>query len=118
MLGTVAAVEQDLLRDGFLLRYRTQTGVDGLPGDENPFLACSLWLAEAYARCGRLDDATELMDRLVGVLNDVGLVSEEYDPRSGALVGNYPQAFSHLSLIGAALAIRDAQAGAGPRARR
>jgi GH15 family glucan-1,4-alpha-glucosidase len=112
--GTLAVVEQDLLRDGFLLRYRTQTGVDGLPGDENPFLACSWWLAEAYARCGRLDDATAMMDRLVAVLNDVGLVSEEYDPASGALLGNFPQAFSHLSLIRAALAIRDARAADGP----
>jgi GH15 family glucan-1,4-alpha-glucosidase len=116
--GTLAAVEQDLLRDGFLLRYRTQTGVDGLPGDENPFLACSWWLAEAYARCGRLGDATALMDRLVAVLNDVGLVSEEYDPGSDALVGNFPQAFSHLSLIRAALAIRDAQGPDGLVAQR
>jgi GH15 family glucan-1,4-alpha-glucosidase len=116
--GTLAAVEQDLLRDGFLLRYRTQTGVDGLPGDENPFLACSWWLAETYARCGRLGDATALMDRLVAVLNDVGLVSEEYDPGSDALVGNFPQAFSHLSLIRAALAIRDAQGPDGLVAQR
>jgi GH15 family glucan-1,4-alpha-glucosidase len=118
VLGTVAAVEEDLLRDGFLMRYRTATGVDGLPGDENPFLACSWWLVEAYARCGRLDEATAMMDRLCGVLNDVGLVSEEHDPRTGALLGNFPQAFSHLSLISAALAIRDARAGAAPRTRR
>ena len=118
VLGTLAAVEEDLLRDGFLLRYRTSTGVDGLPGDENPFLACSWWLVEAYARSGRPAEATALMDRLVGVLNDVGLVSEEYDPRTGALLGNFPQAFSHLSLIQAALAIRDAGAVAEPDAGR
>ncbi len=105
VLGTIRAVEEDLLRDGFVLRYRTDTGVDGLAGDENPFLACSWWLVEAYARCGRLDDARVLMDRLLGVLNDLGLVSEEYDPRTGRLVGNFPQAFSHLALVGAAQAL-------------
>ncbi len=110
VLGTIRAVEEDLLRDGFVLRYRTGSGVDGLAGDENPFLACSWWLAEAYARCGRLDDATALMDRLVGLTNDLGLVSEEYDPATGELLGNFPQAFSHLSLIRAAVAIRDARA--------
>ncbi len=108
--GTIRAVEEDLLRDGFVLRYRTESGVDGLDGDENPFLACSWWLAEAYARCGRVDDATALMDRLVGLTNDLGLVSEEYDPATGELLGNFPQAFSHLSLIRAAVAIREARA--------
>ena len=118
VVGTVRAVEEDLLRDGFVLRYRTDSGVDGLAGDENPFLACSWWLAEAYARSGRVDDATALMDRLVGLANDVGLVSEEYDPRSDALLGNFPQAFSHLSLIRAAVAIRDARAPGGHARRR
>lgn len=113
VLGTIRAVEEDLLRDGFVLRYRTGSGVDGLSGDENPFLACSWWLAEAYARGGRLDDATALMDRLVALTNDVGLVSEEYDPSTGELLGNFPQAFSHLSLIRAAIAIRDARTPEG-----
>ncbi len=112
VLGTVAAVEEDLLRDGFVLRYRTQTGVDGLPGDENPFLACTGWLARAYALGGRLDSAEEVLARLVGVRNDLGLLSEEYDPRTGALLGNFPQAFAHLALIHAALAVRDARAAA------
>jgi GH15 family glucan-1,4-alpha-glucosidase len=109
VLGTVAAVEEDLLRDGFVLRYRTETGVDGLPGDENAFLACTGWLARAYALSGRLDEAEKVLDRLAAVRNDVGLLSEEYDPRTGKLLGNFPQAFSHLALIQAALAVRDAR---------
>ena len=107
-LGTVRAVEQDLLRDGLVMRYRTQTGVDGLPGDEHPFLACSFWLVTAYARAGRRDEAHALMRRLVALTNDVGLLSEEYDPVTARMVGNFPQAFSHLALIGAALALHDA----------
>ena len=107
--GTIAAVEADLLRDGFLLRYRTESGVDGLAGDEHPFLACSWWLVSAYAVCGMVGKARELMDRLMEVPNDVGLISEEYDPRAGRLVGNFPQAFSHLTLIGAAHAIAEAE---------
>jgi GH15 family glucan-1,4-alpha-glucosidase len=108
MLGTIAAIEQDLLRDGLLLRYRTESGVDGLSGDEHPFLACSFWLVSAYARAGRLDDAHALFDRLVGLTNDVGLLSEEYDPVEGRMAGNFPQAFSHLSLVQAAFALREA----------
>jgi len=115
VLGTIRAVEEDLMRDGFLLRYRTDSGVDGLAGQENPFLACSWWLVEAYARCGRLDDARALMEKLLGVLNDVGLASEEYDPGTGQLVGNFPQAFSHLALVGAAQALME---GGDPTGRR
>jgi GH15 family glucan-1,4-alpha-glucosidase len=107
-LGTVRAVEQDLMCHGLLLRYRTASGVDGLPGDEHPFLACSFWLVTAYARCGRLEDGHALMRRLVALANDVGLLSEEYDPVNGRMVGNFPQAFSHLALIGAATALHDA----------
>ncbi len=114
-LGTVRAVEEDLMRDGFVLRYRTDSGVDGLSGKENPFLACSWWLVEAYARCGRLEDARSLMERLLDVLNDVGLASEEYDPETGQLVGNFPQAFSHLALVGAAQALME---GGDPTGRR
>ena len=105
MLGTVAAIEADLLENGLLLRYRSESGVDGLPAGENPFLACSFWLVEQYALSGRLSDATELMDRLVGYCNDVGLLSEEYDVRGSRQAGNTPQAFSHLSLVRAADAI-------------
>ncbi|MFB2556872.1 glycoside hydrolase family 15 protein [Herbiconiux liangxiaofengii] len=114
MLGTVAAIENDLLRDGLLLRYRPETGVDGLPGGEHPFLACSFWLVEQYAHSGRLEDATRLMDRLVGLSNDVGLLSEEYDVDGHRQVGNTPQAFSHLALVRAADAIDRASAGLPP----
>ncbi|MET1052427.1 MAG: glycoside hydrolase family 15 protein [Mycetocola sp.] len=109
MLGTVAAIENDLLRDGLLLRYRTEAGVDGLPGDEHPFLACSFWLVCHYARIDRIDDARALMDRLVGFSNDVGLLSEEYDAANGRQMGNTPQAFSHLALVQAAKAIKAAE---------
>ncbi|RPE75318.1 MULTISPECIES: glycoside hydrolase family 15 protein [unclassified Frondihabitans] len=105
MLGTVKAIEEDLLHDGLLLRYRTESGVDGLAGTENPFLACSFWLAEQYGRSGRIDDATRLMDRLVGFANDVGMLSEEIEVATGRHVGNTPQALSHLALVRAADAI-------------
>jgi GH15 family glucan-1,4-alpha-glucosidase len=108
MVGTIRAVERELMRDGLVMRYRTQAGVDGLAGDEHPFLACSFWLVVAYARAGLLDDARALMDRLVGLANDVGLLSEEYDPIGKHMVGNFPQAFSHLTLVGAALALAEA----------
>ncbi|MCW2797880.1 glycoside hydrolase family 15 protein [Nocardioides sp.] len=109
MLGTIAAIEEDLLRDGLVLRYRTQTGVDGLEGDEHPFLACSFWLVSAYAAAGRVDDAHALFDRLVGLVNDVGLLSEEYDAANSRMVGNFPQAFSHLALVQAAFNLADAR---------
>jgi len=103
MLGTIEAVEKDLMRDGLLLRYRTQSGIDGLDGDEHPFLACSFWLVSAYALAGRHDEASALMDRLTGLPNDVGLLSEEYDVAGDRMVGNFPQAFSHLALVIAAM---------------
>ncbi len=106
VLGTIAAIEEDLMHDGLLHRYRTQTGVDGLEGDEHPFLACSFWLVSAYAQAGRRDDAHALMDRLCGLANDVGLLSEEYDTDGDRMAGNFPQAFSHLTLVQAALALR------------
>ena len=112
MLGTVAAIERELMHDGLLLRYRSESGVDGLPAGENPFLACSFWLVEQYASSGRVTDATELMDRLVGYCNDVGLLSEEYDVRGNRQAGNTPQAFSHLSLVRAADAISRVTPGA------
>jgi GH15 family glucan-1,4-alpha-glucosidase len=110
MLGTIRAVEEDLIRDGLVLRYRTDTGVDGLPGDEHPFLACSFWLVSAYARAGRVDDARRLFDRLCELPNDVGLLPEEYDARHGRMVGNFPQAFSHLALVRAAYDLADCTA--------
>ena len=108
MLGTVAALEEDLMHGGLLLRYRTESGVDGLPPGEHPFLACSFWLVEQYALSGRETDARELMDRLVGLRNDLGLLSEEYSPELGRMLGNYPQALSHLALVRAADALDEA----------
>jgi len=103
MLGTVAALEEDLLSDGLLMRYRFEDStIDSFPPGEHPFLACSFWLAEQYARSGRLDDARALMDRLVGYANDVGMLSEEYDVKDGRQAGNTPQALSHLALVQAA----------------
>jgi GH15 family glucan-1,4-alpha-glucosidase len=97
--GTVAAVEKKLLRDGFVLRYQTDAGADGLPGSEGAFLACSFWLADNYAFGGRLQDAEALFERLLSLRNHLGLLSEEYDPNLQRLIGNFPQAFSHLALI-------------------
>ena len=104
MLGTVAAIEHDLLHDGLLMRYRIDGGnaLDDFPPGEHPFLACSFWLVEQYARSGRLDDARTLMDRLVGLTNDVGLLSEEYDTTTGRHAGNTPQALTHLAMVQAA----------------
>jgi GH15 family glucan-1,4-alpha-glucosidase len=106
MLGTLDAIEQDLMRDGLVLRYRTESGVDGLSGAEHPFLACSFWLVTASALAGRTHEARSLFDRLVGLTNDVGLLSEEYDPEQGRMVGNFPQALSHLALVQAAFQLR------------
>ena len=102
MLGTVAEIERVLMHDGLLHRYRTQARVDGLPGDEHPFLACSFWLVEQYAATGRTAEAEALMDRLCALANDVGLLSEEYDVTLRRHAGNTPQAFSHLALVRAA----------------
>jgi GH15 family glucan-1,4-alpha-glucosidase len=100
--GTIAAVERGLMTDGFVLRYNTDGGGDGLPAGEGAFLACSFWLVDAYLMCGRVDDACALFERLTALRNDVGLLSEEYDPSAGRLVGNFPQAFSHIALINSA----------------
>ena len=100
--GTVEAVERALTVDGFVLRYDTRESDDGLQGGEGVFLACSFWLADAYLMCGRRDDAVALFERLLSLRNDVGLLSEEYDPRARRLVGNFPQAFSHLALVNTA----------------
>lgn len=110
-LGTIARIERDLLVEGIPLRYRT-TGVDGLAGDEHPFVLCGFWLVTAYAQAGRLGDARALMDRLVALRNDVGLLAEEVDPATGHHWGNFPQAFSHLGLVLAATEIARAEAGA------
>ncbi|WP_435741609.1 glycoside hydrolase family 15 protein [Nocardioides sp. SYSU DS0663] len=108
MLGTIAAIERELVRHRLVLRYRTESGVDGIAGHEHPFLACSFWLVSAYALAGRLAEAHDLFDHLVGLVNDVGLLAEEYDPVAGRMAGNFPQAFSHLTLVQAAIVLADA----------
>ena len=112
-VGTVDAIEAELLVEGFVLRYRTEGGGDGLPAGEGAFLPCSFWLARAYQRLGRHRDARALLSRLLSLRNDVGLLAEEYDPRAKRQVGNFPQAFSHLALIAAALAMDEASSGFG-----
>ena len=109
VLGTVKAVEEDLLVDGFVLRYRTEGGGDGLPPGEGAFLPCSFWLAAVYCQMGRLDDAERLLDRLIALSNDLGLLSEEYDSKAGRQVGNFPQAYSHLALVFAAQTLNTAK---------
>ncbi|MGH8151743.1 MAG: glycoside hydrolase family 15 protein [Rhodanobacteraceae bacterium] len=108
--GTVEAIERGLMRHGLVTRYDTSAGVDGLPGAEGVFLPCSFWLVNDYALLGRMDDARKLFERLLSHCNDIGLISEECDPESGALLGNFPQAFTHLALINAAVALTDAGA--------
>lgn len=101
--GTVAAIERSLLRDGLVVRYRTHMRVDGLPPDEGVFLPCTFWLVDNYLLQGRVAEARALFERLLGLCNDVGLLSEEYDPAAGRLLGNFPQAFSHVALVNTAL---------------
>ena len=114
--GTVAAVEQNLMRDGFVYRYDSGKVNDGLPAGEAAFLPCSFWLADNYVQLGEREKAEELFDRLAGLCNDVGLLSEEYDPTRRRMAGNFPQAFSHLALIGTALNLaRPAQGPAHQR---
>ena len=101
VLGTIAAVERVLLRDGYVLRYQSEEGSDGLPPGEGAFLACSFWLTVAWHKTGRRDDARALLERLLALQNDVGLLSEEYDPAAKRMTGNFPQAFSHVALVSA-----------------
>jgi GH15 family glucan-1,4-alpha-glucosidase len=110
--GTIDAIARELGRDGFVSRYSTAETDDGLPGDEGQFLACSFWLVSALALNRRIEEARALFERLLGLSNDLGLLSEEYDVPRSRQVGNFPQAFSHLTLIGAARAIAAAEEGA------
>jgi GH15 family glucan-1,4-alpha-glucosidase len=104
-VSTVEAIRRELSVDGLLLRYRAEGDVDGLPPGEGVFLACSFWLVEVLALQGRHDEAHALFARLLSLRNDVGLYSEEYDPRAGRMLGNFPQAFTHLALVTAALSL-------------
>jgi GH15 family glucan-1,4-alpha-glucosidase len=101
--GTVQAIRKDLTHDGFVARYDTRSDVDGLPAGEGAFLPCTFWLADNLVLLGRRDEARELFERLLALRNDVGLLSEEYDPRARRLVGNFPQAFAHVGLVNTAL---------------
>jgi carbohydrate kinase (thermoresistant glucokinase family) len=105
--GTIAAIEQELMVDGFVLRYRTKAGIDGLPPREGAFLPCSFWLADNYTPQNRDAEASSLFERLLSLRNDVGLLAEEYDSRARRQVGNFPQAFSHLALVGTAMNLHD-----------
>jgi GH15 family glucan-1,4-alpha-glucosidase len=105
VVATTAAIERELLEDGFVHRYRTAAApaVDGLPAGEGVFLPCTFWLCDNYALAGRHDEARALFERLLSIRNDLGLLAEEYDPRTRRLLGNFPQAFSHVSLVNTAL---------------
>jgi GH15 family glucan-1,4-alpha-glucosidase len=100
--GTIEAIERQLMPNGFVMRYNSHESRDGLPPGEGAFLACSFWLADAYILVGRRDDARKLFERLVSLRNDLGLLSEEYDPAAKRLLGNFPQAFSHIALVNTA----------------
>ena len=102
VIGTVQAVERHLLHNGFVQRYQTLEHVDGLPPGEGAFLACTFWLADNYELQGRHREAHGLFDRLLALCNDLGLLSEEYDPDLGRQLGNFPQAFSHVMLVNTA----------------
>jgi GH15 family glucan-1,4-alpha-glucosidase len=102
VVGTVKAIETRLLEDGFVGRYTQDADVDGLPHGEGKFLACSFWLADNYVLQNRREDALRMFERLLSIRNDVGLLSEEYDPAAKCLLGNFPQAFSHVGLVNTA----------------
>ena len=105
IIGTVEAIEKRLMKNGFVERYDTKKSKDGLPGTEGVFLACSFWLVTNLWLIGRKEDAKAMFERLLGLRNDVGLLSEEYDPIGKRMVGNFPQALSHIALIHSAFAM-------------
>jgi GH15 family glucan-1,4-alpha-glucosidase len=111
MRNTVTQIEKHLMSDGFVLRYETDSDIDGLPPGEGVFVACSFWLVDNYVLQGRLGEAEALFDRLVGITNDVGLLAEEYDPANRRFLGNFPQAFSHVALVNSAFALARAKEG-------
>ncbi|MGC2463834.1 MAG: glycoside hydrolase family 15 protein, partial [Candidatus Acidiferrum sp.] len=105
VIGTVKAIETGLMENGFVSRYGQGAAVDGMPQGEGKFLACSFWLADNYVLQNRRDDAVRLFERLLAIRNDVGLLSEEYDPVAKRLLGNFPQAFSHVGLVNTAITL-------------
>jgi GH15 family glucan-1,4-alpha-glucosidase len=102
MVGTIAAIRRDLMHDGLVCRYLTRPGVDGLPPGEGAFIACTFWLADCLTMLGKLDEARAIFERLLDLRNDVGLLAEQYDPAAGRMLGNFPQAFSHVGLVNTA----------------
>jgi alpha,alpha-trehalase len=118
MRATIEAIAQDLTEDGLVVRYRNKAGLnaDGLTGEEGAFVICSFWLASCLAQAGEIDRAQALFNRLSGFANDVGLLAEEIDSRTGELLDNFPQAFSHIGLINAAWEIDQARARAAATA--
>jgi GH15 family glucan-1,4-alpha-glucosidase len=118
MRGTIEAIGRELMVDGLVQRYRTHQGVDGLPPGEGVFLACSFWYADCLVLLGRRGEARALFEKLLGLCNDVGLLAEEYDPATQRLLGNFPQAFSHLALINTALNLEETHGPARRRGRR
>jgi alpha,alpha-trehalase len=108
MLATIDAIAERLTDErGLVYRYRTQEGVDGLAGEEGTFLLCTFWLAQALAQSGQVERAKAVFEKAVAFVNDVGLLAEEIDPQTGELLGNFPQAFSHIGLVNAAWAIAE-----------
>jgi GH15 family glucan-1,4-alpha-glucosidase len=107
VLGTVDAIRRELIRDGLVLRYDTSKVQDGLPTGEGVFLACSFWMVGCLKAVGRHEEAKEMFERLLSLTNDVGLLSEEYDPKARRLLGNFPQAFSHIALVDAAFGLEE-----------
>ena len=99
VIGTVEAIQRELVSGGLVMRYRSESNVDGLPAGEGVFLPCSFWLVDNLLMAGRRDEAEELFERLTALSNDVGLFSEEYDPVSRRMLGNFPQAFTHVSVL-------------------
>jgi GH15 family glucan-1,4-alpha-glucosidase len=117
--NTIEAVERDLMVDGFVLRYRPQEEqVDGLPGEEGVFLPCSFWMADCLHLIGRKQEARELFERLLGLRNDLGLLAEEYDPHEKRQLGNFPQAFSHVTLVNTAAVLSEKPGAAADERKR
>jgi GH15 family glucan-1,4-alpha-glucosidase len=109
--GTVEAIERELVADGLVLRYSSASNVDGLPPGEGVFLPCSFWLAQNLALIGRQQEAEDLFERLLALRNDLGLLSEEYDPRARRMLGNFPQALTHMALINTAYVLSRGRQG-------
>jgi GH15 family glucan-1,4-alpha-glucosidase len=118
VIGTVEAIRRELMVDGLVMRYRANEGLDGLPPGEGVFLACSFWLADNLVLQGRREEAREIFERLLSLRNDVGLLSEEYEPVTKRFLGNFPQAFSHIALINTAMNLAEGTKPVEQRAER